>query len=168
MDWARFERESPFARAAQTRRNELLAAGEDQSNIVVQRIDNARALESTWMKLAKLEKVDGLNMYSHGYSRGPEVAGGSKDVWERIITVSLNWSDEAIAVFHGCNTDDFAARFAETQHVTTYGQQGYSSFSSNPVLHVRIFSWSPRVYLYHFEFLNLLNTNWWGVAYTVD
>ncbi len=135
---------------------------------MVRRIDNAQALESAWMELANLEKVDGLNMYSHGYSGGPEVAGGSKDVWERIIAVNLRWSVGATAVFHGCNTAAFADRFAETQRIATYGQQGYSSFSSSSVLHIRISRWSPRVYLYHFEFLNLLNTNRWGVPHTVD
>lgn len=102
-------------------------------------------------------------MYSHGWEGGPEVAGGSKQFWS--TATKLNWTSNANVVFHGCNTANFAGRFAQSQNVVTYGQNGYASFSKNSKVHIPISRNSLRVYLYHFEIFNLFNKNGYGKKY---
>jgi len=166
VDWAKFTSEDSFARAAYTRKQELLDAGVPESEIDVQRIDNEQDLEGTWNMWAGYDEIDGLNFYSHGYSGGAEVAGGSGDFWGSDKEKQLNWTDYSYAVFHGCNTasGDFAKDFAERQGVITYGQTGYASFSSDPNIHIPIEdrATAGKVYLYYFEVGNLWNTDGWG------
>jgi RHS repeat-associated protein len=45
---------------------------------------------------------------------------------------SLNWNDGATATFYGCNTTNFAGKFASTANVTSFGTTGTSYFSSRP------------------------------------
>lgn len=113
------------------------------SDIDVQRLDNSTDLSATWDMWAGYSFIEGLDLYSHGYSGGAEVAGGSGDFWES--AKKLNWGEslrsingagvilQPYASFHGCNTanGDFAQNFANTQGVTTYGSTDYTSFSKN-------------------------------------
>ena len=125
-----FDSRDSFARAAYTKRQELIEQGVKSSEIVVQRIDSNIQLMNTWNdKWSEYDKVEGLYFYSHGYSGGAEVYGGSKDFWSN--PKKLNFTEYAKAVFYGCNTANgsFAQEFANKQGVTTYAQNDFSSFS---------------------------------------
>lgn len=164
IDWPRFDSKNNFSRAAQTRKNELLSNGVSPDNIILKRIDSAEELAQEWATLQMLDTIEGLDFFSHGYSGGPEVAGGgTRDIWDQAGL--LKWSSDARAVFYGCNTDKFAEEFANTQKVVSYGQQGYSSFSTNKHIHIPVTNKSKNVYLLHFERANLININGLGVRY---
>jgi hypothetical protein len=146
--WAEFDSRNSFARAAQTRRNELLSKGIPEDEIVFRRIDSSADLESAWTDWAHIEIVEGLDIYSHGYSGGPEVRGGSGNIWDDVEV--LNWTSTLreltnngiktgyisapYAAFHGCNTANgaFAQQFANRQGVVTFGSIDYTSFSNKP------------------------------------
>lgn len=171
-----FTKRSSFARAAYTRKKELLDMGVPESDIDVQRIDNEHDLEETWNMWAGYSIIEGLDFYSHGYSGGAEVYGGSGDFWDD--AQKLNWQStlreleidgekvgyisSPYTVFYGCNTanGDFAQNYADIQGVTTYAQTDYANFS-----HTRTYrTWidthgtSLDVYLLSFESLwNLWN-----------
>ncbi|MCG9969970.1 hypothetical protein L9W92_18420, partial [Pelotomaculum terephthalicicum JT] len=168
VDWDRFTQESSFARTAYTRKNELLASGFNDG-IDVQRIDNKEDLQQTWDMFTGYDKISGMDVFSHGYPWGPEVAGGSGEGEDNFWNYPkrLNWSSNAEVVFHGCETSEYANRFALMQDVITYGQEGKSSFSLDPTKHTPIWlgnSESP-VYLYDYEYMKLYNNNGWGKRY---
>ena len=163
VDWVKFEKEDSFSKAARTRMQELISRGVDPEYIILERMDSVKDLELVWEKISKLDNVEVLNIFSHGWEGGPEVAGGSKKFWNKAST--LNWANDAYAIFHGCNTANFAERFAKSQNVLSYGQKGYASFSTNKKIHIPIRKNSSKVYLYHFEFLNLVNWNGLGIQY---
>ena len=139
--WSDFTQRNSFARAAYTRKDELIAMGIPESDICMQRIDDRTDLEGTWDMWASYSLVEGLDIYSHGHGGGPEIRGGSGDFWES--AKKLNFGDSirshngvtmgftAYASFHGCNTANgtFAQNFANTQGVTTNASTNFTSFS---------------------------------------
>jgi len=102
-------------------------------------------------------------MYSHGYIGGAEINRGSGDFWEK--AQKLNWANDAITVFHGCYTSEFAKDFSKMHNTTAFGQMGSASFSSNARIHIPIDTSTKNVYLYHFEIGNLYNSNGLGSGY---
>ena len=139
--WAEFESRDAFSRAAQTRRDELIAMGIPADEIHLRRIDSRADLESAWADWAKIDIVEGLDFYSHV----ADVRGGSGDFWDN--AAKLNWGSTLreltidgkktgyistpYAKFYGCYTatGDFAQNFANRQGVTTYGNEGGANFS---------------------------------------
>lgn len=121
--------------------------GVPEEDIDIRRIDSKEDLKSTWTTWSNYEVVEGLFFYSHGYSGGPEVYGGSGDVLRNDNLEKLNWGYQErqltfngkqysapmapTARFFGCNTGtgDFAQNFANKQGVITMGQTNYSRFS---------------------------------------
>ena len=183
VNWTKFTAENSFARAAVTRKQELINMGVPVSEIDVQRIDNETDMKSTWEMWAGYDIIEGMNIYSHGYSGGISVAGGggeflsdtTKLKWGsmlRLLKVNGKMSGVATspyAVFHGCNTanGEFAQNFANTQGVTTYAQTGFASFSRNQTWHIPINDGviDGSVYLYHFNSNNLKNTDGLGKVF---
>ncbi len=183
VNWTKFTAENSFARAAATRKQELIDMGVPASEIDIQRIDNEADMKSTWEMWAGYDIIEGMNIYSHGYSDGISVAGGGGEFLSD--TTKLKWGSmlrslkvdgktvgvvtSPYAVFHGCNTanGDFAQNFANTQGVTTYAQTGYASFSRNPTWHVPINDGvtGGSVYLYHFNWNNIENTDGLGKVF---
>ena len=164
-DWADFTNKNSFARAAYTRREELLNMGVNESEICIQRIDNHDDLVETWAMWSDYSLVEGLDFYSHGYEEGAEVCGGSEGFW--IHASKLNFGEclrlidgkgiitQPYAVFYGCNTanGNFAQNFADTQGVNTYAQTTYSSFSHSKTHRKNITTYEEEltVYLLSFE-----------------
>ena len=183
VNWTKFTAENSFARAAATRKQELIDMGVPASEIDIQRIDDEADMKSTWEMWAGYNIIEGMNIYSHGYSGGISVAGGGGEFlsdtiklkWGSILrSLKVNGKTTAVAtspyaVFHGCNTanGDFAQNFANTQGVTTYGQTGYASFSQNPTWHIPINDGATggSVYLYHFNWNNIKNTDGLGKVF---
>jgi hypothetical protein len=163
IDWNRFEKENPFARAAETKHQELIEKGKDPDRIIVEKIDDADDLVNTWKMLGSLERIESLDVFSHGTEIEPEVAGGSKGQWKNLS--KLNWSLNAIVVFHGCHTAKFANEFAKKQRVTSFGQAGGASFSSDQFYHIPINDSSKKVYLFDWDLFNLMNNNGNGEKY---
>lgn len=183
VDWDSFTKENSFARAAYTRKKDLMDMGIPEKDIDIQRIDNEYDMRQTWKMWSGYDIVEGLNIYSHGYE------GDIIIVNDRIKflanTTKLNWgskwrerkidgktvaiAEAPYAVFHGCDTANgsLAQSFANTQGVRTYAQAGSASFSRLPDIHIRIKDGarSGKVYLYHFNVLNLKNTNGWGKVF---
>lgn len=183
VNWTKFTAENSFARAAATRKQELIDMGVPASEIDIQRIDDEADMKSTWEMWAGYDIIEGMNIYSHGYSGGISVAGGggeflsdtTKLKWGSMLrSLKVNGKTTAVvtspyAVFHGCNTanGDFAQNFANTQGVTTYAQIGYASFSQNPTWHIPINDGATggSVYLYHFNWNNIKNTDGLGKVF---
>ena len=167
--WSDFTNRSSFARAAYTRKQELLDKGIPEYDIDVQRIDNIEDLETTWNMWSGYSVVEKLDFYSHGYGESAEVYDGSGDFWEtatklnwmstlRQLTINGNTNSFVLnpyAAFYGCNTANgsFAQNFANTQNVTTYAQTDYASFSHTPTYRTRIktHDTSKDIYLLSFE-----------------
>ncbi len=179
--WNDFTKRSSFARAAYTKKQELLNMGVPESDIDVQRIDGEDDLEETWDMWAGYNLIEGLDFYSHGYSGGAEVYGGSGDFWDN--NKKLNWDStlrelkikgkkvgyisSPYTVFYGCNTanGDFAQNYANIQGVTTYAQTDYANFSHTRTNRTWIdtHGTSLDVYLLSFESLwNLWNSDGLG------
>ncbi|TYQ14727.1 UNVERIFIED_CONTAM: hypothetical protein Cloal_1096 [Acetivibrio alkalicellulosi] len=139
--WSDFTQRNSFARAAYTRKQELIDMGIPKSDICLQRLDDRAGLEGTWDMWAGYSLIEGMDIYSHGHGGGPEMRGGSGDFWESAKKLNFGASLRLIngkgvilqpyASFHGCNTANgaFAQNFANTQRVTTYGNTYFSSFS---------------------------------------
>ena len=148
--WSDFTKRSSFARAAYTRKKELMDSGISESDIDVQRIDNKADLIATWNMWAEYASVEGLDFYSHGYSNGPEIYKGSGGFWTNAKKLNFRSTLKEVdgrgviespqATFYGCNTanGNFAQNFANTQGVKTYAQTDYTSFSTNPNWYFRI------------------------------
>lgn len=148
--WDDFTKRSSFARAAYTRKQELIDMGIPESDIDVQRIDNASDLRLTWEMWSQYSYVDNLDFYSHGYADGPEVYRGSGNFWATAERLKFSEVLRMIngvatitspsATFYGCNTanGNFAQNFANIQNVKTYAQTDYTSFSTNPYWYSRI------------------------------
>ena len=154
-DWTKdvydeWDERNSFSRAAHTKAEELIESGVSEDNIEVVRIDNKDDLEKQWEIWKNYDNIEGLDFYSHGYSEGAEVYKGSGDFWTYADT--LNFTANAEAIFYGCNTANgkFAQYFANKQHVITYAQIDYASFSHDPVVRQRIktFDTTLEVYLY--------------------
>ena len=183
VNWAKFTAENSFARSAATRKQELIDMGVPESEIDIQRIDDEADMKSTWEMWAGYDVIEGMDIYSHGYSGGISVAGGggeflsdtTKLKWGSMLrSLKVNGKTTTVvtspyAVFHGCNTanGDFAQDFANTQGVTTYAQTGYASFSQNPTWHIPINDGATggSVYLYHFNWNNIKNTDGLGKVF---
>ena len=147
--------------------------GIPESDIDIQRIDNMEDLKATWDMWAEYDLIDGLDFYSHGYSEGAEVYGGSGNFW--VNAKKLNFGEslrningkavvsQPYAVFYGCNTanGNFAQRFSDTQAITVYAQTDYASFSHTRVTRTWIstHATSKNVYLLSFESLGGLRNN---------
>ena len=173
--WAEFGSRSSFARAAQTRVNDLIAMGIPANEIHMRRIDSSADFESAWADWAKIAVVEGLDVYSHGYGGGPEVRGRTDvSMWNRVEI--LNWTSTLrqltingnqtgyvstpYAAFHGCHTanGDFIQAFANRQGVVTYGSTGYTSFStkSGSFASIKTNSTSTPVYLGVYKEIRIL------------
>ena len=83
--WAEFESRDAFSRAAQTRRDELIAMGIPADEIHLRRTDSKADLESAWADWAKIGIVESLDFYSHV----ADVRGGSENFWDN--AAKLNW-----------------------------------------------------------------------------
>jgi len=173
--WDDFNQRSSFARAAYTRKKELLERGIPESDIEVQRIDSREDLKEVWEKWAEYDLVEGLDFYSHGYSGGPEVYRGSGNFWDS--AQKLNWGstlrnlivngkqigyvNSPYAAFYGCNTanGEFAQNFADKQGVATFAQTDFSNFSRTTTYRSLIdtHDTSLDVYLLSFETMGLIN-----------
>lgn len=179
--WKDFTNRSSFARAAYTKRQELINSGVDASNIDIQRIDNSDDLQATWKMWSGYDYIEQLHFYSHGYSGGAEVFGGSGEFWDNASTLNFNEYlhnyegkgviSQPIAVFYGCNTANgsFAQNFADTQDVTVYAQTDFASFSHTPKRRswITTHETSKDVYLYAFESLGgLWNSDGWGKKFS--
>jgi len=184
--WSDFTKRSSFARAAYTRKQELLDMGIPESDIDVQRIDGQADLEATWDMWAGYSIIEGLDFYSHGSQTGPVVYKGTKHrFWEN--AEKLNYGStlrnltfngkrtthisSPYVVFYGCNTGEgrTAQVFANNQNVVTYAQIGVSSFSLSPytrypedmiITHYK----SLGVYLRSYEKFFMWNTDGLGKA----
>lgn len=147
--WSDFTKRSSFTRAAYTRKQELLAMGIPEKEIDVQRIDGQADLEATWEMWSGYSVIEGLEIYSHGSSAGPEVYKGTKyRFWEnakklnfgstlRNLTINgrkTAYISSPYVVFYGCHTGEgsTAQVFANNQNVVTYAQIGAASFSHSP------------------------------------
>lgn len=126
--------------------------------------------------------VEGLDFYSHGYSGGAEVYGGSGDFWSSAKKLQFGSSlrmrefdgecvgyiSSPYAAFYGCNTANggFAQNFANSQNVTTYAQTDYASFSYSITSRFRridTHGTSLNIYLLSFESWNgLKNSDYLG------
>ena len=183
VNWDKFTAENSFARAAYTRKQELINSGIPESEIDIQRIDNESDMRATWEMWAGYDVVEAMDIYSHGDENGVIVAGGGGEFLEN--TTKLNWGSvwrarmidgkstamahQPYVVFHGCNTanGNFAQNFANSQGVETYAQTGYASFSRNSKVHIPIEdkATSGDVYLFHFEYFNLYNEDGAGEVF---
>jgi len=141
--WSEFDSRDAFSRAAQTRRNELIAMGIPASDIHLHRIDSRDQLAQLWDVWAQFEIVERLDFFSHV----ADVRGGSGDFWDSAPV--LNWGATLRSVtvngrttglitnpsarFHGCRTarGDFAQNFANRQGVATFGNYYGSNFSNS-------------------------------------
>ena len=171
--WSDFTQRSSFARAAYTKKQELLDMGVAESGIDVQRIDSEADLQATWNMWAGYGLIEGLDFYSHGYSEGAEVYGGSGNFWDSAQKLNFGESLRQIdgkgvilqpyAVFYGCNTANgsFAQNFSNTQAVTVYAQTDYASFSHTRTNRTWIttHATSKNVYLLSFESWGGLRNN---------
>ena len=78
-----FNKRSSFARAAKTKRRDLLKQpGISKKDITLKRIDSRAGLQKQWKKWAKMKVVEGLDFYSHGHPGGADVKGGSGSFWK--------------------------------------------------------------------------------------
>ena len=179
--WAEFDSRDAFSRAAQTRRNQLIAMGIPESEIHLHRVDSRYHLDELWGIWAQLPVVESFELFSHFV----DVRGGSGDFWDN--AARLNWGTVArevtingrlttrmlapVAIFHGCRTtrNNFAQKFANRQGVTTWGNDHNSSFSRNPDLrycprrhfinphgthlgvYLRTYRWGMRVSMSRFD-----------------
>jgi len=143
--WEEFDKRNAYSRAAQTKKDELITMGIPENEIIIQRIDGKEDLAKYWTEWSKLDTVEGLDFYSHGFSGGAEVHLGSGDFWDN--AAKLNWGstlreltingkktgyiNTPYAFFYGCETakGTFAQNFANSQRVVTYAQPGKSNFS---------------------------------------
>ena len=147
--YSEWDARSSFSRAAHTKFQELVERGIPASNIVIERIDGVEDLKNDWNSWSKYNVVEGLYVYSHGYSEGPVVyCGGDIDFWKS--TPKLNFSSNAEAIFYGCNTANgsFAQNFANSQNVVTYAQTDYASFSHDEIIRQRITDWDTSLGVY--------------------
>ena len=161
--WEDFTSRSSFARAAYTKKAELIKMGIPEECIDVQRIDGVDDLVDTWEMWSGYASVASLNFYSHGYEAGPEVYKGNGDFWVDASKLNFTTNEPnstAYAAFYGCNTanGEFAQHFANDQNVTVYAQDDYASFSYNMTWYKRIktHDTSGDVYLVAFD-------SWFGL-----
>jgi hypothetical protein len=181
VNWDKFTKENSFARAAYTRRQELIDSGVPESEIDMQRIDNIQDLKDTWNMWAGYENVEGLEIYSHGSSDGIIVAWSGEEnylsnaqklKWGSVLRNGKDggFMTDPYAAFFGCGIalGDLPQNFANTQNVRTFAQIGSASFSRDPNVHIKIKdkATTGKVYLRHFDVKNLYNTYGWGKKFT--
>jgi len=156
--WNEFDARCSFARAAYTKRDELIEQGVPAEEIIIERIDNATDFTQSWNNWAEYDSVQQLHIYSHGYAGTPEVCGGtSGDISDLEQYPQLNWERddityEAASYFYGCHTanGNGLQEYANNQGVVTYGNQYSASFSSKKDERDRIRDYDTEgdVYLY--------------------
>lgn len=136
--WKEWDQRSSFARAANTKENELIAQGVSPDDIICERIDNADDFIDAWSEWQAYDSVQQMHIYSHGYAGTPEVYGGTRgNISDLEQYPKLNWiSDditfEAASYFYGCHTAEGnnLQTYANNQGVITYGNRYSASFSS--------------------------------------
>jgi hypothetical protein len=162
--WAEFDSRDAFSRAAQTRRNALIAMGIPENEIHLRRIDSKDDLAAAWSDWVKIDITEGLDFYSHVN----DVRGGSGNFWNnaskltwgttlREVTLDgkkTGYINSPYAAFHGCYTatSTFAQNSANSQGVTTYGNVGGANFSHSadwrlPWYHINPHAKTLGVYL---------------------
>jgi RHS repeat-associated protein len=174
IDFNRFTKESSFARAAYTRKQELMAAGVPESEVCLQRIDNMEDLKETWKMWASYTQVDGLDIFSHASNTSGLVTPdeeASTPFWMNENQKVLAWTGAAEVVFHGCYSAPYAQFFATHQKVTSYGQAEDAKFSENSYKRVRIKTGETtlNVYLFDYEYPGIIwryNRDGKGIMYT--
>lgn len=157
----RFYEESAYARAAYTRRDELIYyEGVPEEQIIVNRVTGANSdmadhdnIYNYWnSELANVKNVGTVDIFSHGYNAKPEPYDGGTYVYdwyddgENEPLSNLNWTDNmdigARLRFHGCHTIELDSLFrgdkwgdshdiANYFGVTLQGNEYFGSFSKN-------------------------------------
>ena len=154
--WDLFNSQCMFARAADTRRRELIEAGVPEDEIVVVRIDGGEDFVSTWNdEWAEMENVEALEYYGHGTGGLPELycgLGYDEKIFYNGTLSNLDWGDGANIVFDGCNTYDAytSQQMANYFGVPVSGNVYSASFSTDSFYYSRVYdSWfgSSDVYL---------------------
>ena len=76
--------------------------------------------------------LDGPNFnYGHNRAGGPHYT--NEQVPGGLLGLKINWNTSSSrAGFYGCNSADFAQRFANSQGVSTYGFDESVHFSGSP------------------------------------
>lgn len=146
--WNEFDARSSFARAANTKYNELVELGISPDDIVFERIDDNADFIASWEAWSEYDSVQELHIYSHGCDGRPEVYGGTKEyIADTHIFPVLNWQISAytqipVVMFYGCNTaTEVTQEFANEQGVLTYGNINKAQFSYNANQRIPILTW---------------------------
>lgn len=179
--WIRFEEESAFSRAAQTRRDDLVYfEGISCDQIIFQRIDAGRYDSSSSLCLfweenvGTLENVGTIDIYSHGGGGSPEMYHTSFFTHDWYFDGSNNvldvpdWTDDMEIgprlTFHGCETakleNDETQKIANYQGVPVQGNLYYSSFSENMLYHNSIKNFEAykrEESIYQYTYKNITN-----------
>jgi len=157
--WNDFFNKSLFYRAAMTKKDELIALGVKEEEIVFERIDNVTDLQNKWNTWETFDTVDGLYFFSHGYEGGPEVHGSSsidddttfwdiakplnfgktREYMPEVSDSALYVNIEPVVIFYGCNTanGNFAQNFSNDNNVTVFAQTSGSDFSYNQTIRIK-------------------------------
>jgi len=161
--WYEYCKRSSFARAAYTRYDEMTAPGLlgtqtiSKEEIMVVRVDSEEDFIEKWNSWTQLESVQGIEIFSHGYSGEPNFyLGSTKQSFYNNILPKLNWEStdrctDPHIIFYGCETADGknSQALADYYGVTIYGNTLVTTFTENPFLYDRIdtFGTSHDVYL---------------------
>ncbi|MBO6207612.1 MAG: cellulose binding domain-containing protein [Lachnospiraceae bacterium] len=142
--WKIFELTNSFSRAAQTKRRELLAAGVDPRQIVLQRLDGDGDEINSFHKIWNNEwtnysMIKELHVFSHAYEGRPGMYNTDESHVDNLELFSkLNFDEYGKAYFYGCHSAQSEKDgtyplqdFANNQGVVTFGSVNYARFSSD-------------------------------------
>jgi RHS repeat-associated protein len=99
----------------------------------------------------KYGQVKELSLFSHSGVDGPSFhsPGASQFTLGEIYHLpQVNWAPNAAAYFWGCRTGwGFSLKFGEAEHVTSYGQRGWSSPSSRADMYAPMYPGGPVYFI---------------------
>jgi RHS repeat-associated protein len=160
--------------AALTRANEIYTSGSfdpTKDIVLVQGVNSFHSFAGLIDEANSLEqkgfgKVAEVTIFAHSGVDGPNFNEGPREKGytneqnpEGIFGLKINWASDAVARFMGCHTAEpaakwpegsFAQRFANRQHVLTYGYDSGTSFSSSPITRSKAYVFGlggPDIYL---------------------
>ena len=147
-----------FEQAALTRQRDIEASKEfdPAKDIVVTIPVRTKADFTNAIKPApELEKrygqVKELSLFSHSGADGPifHGAGGPQLSLQEIYHLpDVNWAPNAAAYFWGCRTGwGFSMKFGDAQHVTAWGQAGWSTPSSRSDRYAPMYPGGPVYFI---------------------